>query len=151
MTDEHDKPESNQLGQTTKLNPRAAMPMYDRDDMDREGDVPWRIGLHLVDADHTLEIEIGAAVTLGRQGLDTFDYPHHNLTQYGAQQAGVSRVHARLSVTKQGVAIHDLSSTNGTLLNGYRLEPFTDVSLQDGDEIELGRLRIRITFMDSQN
>ncbi|MEM6528438.1 MAG: FHA domain-containing protein [Chloroflexota bacterium] len=150
MTDEqqNNTGKTDRLNHTAKLNPRAAMPMYDRDISNDE--MPWRIGLHLVDAEHTLEIDFGEAVTLGRKGLDTFDYPHYDLTEFGAQSSGVSRVHARLSVMRHGVAIHDLSSTNGTLLNGYRLEPFTDVGLQHGDVIELGRLKISVAFLDTQ-
>ena len=50
----------------------------------------------------------------------------------------VSRFHARL-VWKEGTYwIEDLSSTNGTWLNGQRLEPHKPVALKPGDVIGLG-------------
>jgi len=137
------------MSQTKRLAPRAALPMVERDET--VSYVPWRIGLHLVEKNETLQIEIEDAVTLGRAGLDTFEYPHYNLTQFGAHSRGVSRVHARLAIHQNGVAIHDLSSTNGTLLNGYRLEPFTDVDIQNDDLIELGRLKIKVSFLNKQD
>ncbi|MEM6282480.1 MAG: FHA domain-containing protein, partial [Chloroflexota bacterium] len=73
---------------------------------------------------------------------------HTDLTPYGAGASGVSRIHARLSRTGKGITIEDLGSTNGTLLNGYRLQAFTRVPLQDGDALELGHLQFRLRFLD---
>jgi predicted component of type VI protein secretion system len=48
----------------------------------------------------------------------------------------VSRRHAILSVTKDGVSVEDLKSRNGVLVNGKRIEEAT--SLRPGDKILIG-------------
>lgn len=55
---------------------------------------------------------------------------------------GVSRLHARLSVGSKGYVIEDLGSTNGTFVNGKRIEG--PCELKDGDMIGLG---IYVTLM----
>jgi hypothetical protein len=54
----------------------------------------------------------------------------------------VSRHHASLSHTANGWTLRDLSSTNGTYVNGARI---TDTaSVRPGDEISLGSTRFRL-------
>lgn len=55
--------------------------------------------------------------------------------------ANVSRRHAEIWRTSEGVAIRDLQSTNGTMVNGHRI---TAVSLSPKDEIEIGTQTLRI-------
>ncbi len=49
----------------------------------------------------------------------------------------VSRAHARIEVGDGGVAIVDLGSTNGTVINGHRLRSGR-AGLRAGDRIRLG-------------
>jgi hypothetical protein len=53
----------------------------------------------------------------------------------------VSRRHAEIWRTAEGVAVRDLQSTNGTIVNGHRV---TAVSLTPRDEIEIGPQTMRI-------
>lgn len=53
---------------------------------------------------------------------------------------GVSRAHAVVEVVSGGAVVRDLGSTNGTFLNGRRIEA---ESLRDGDELRLGNTRMR--------
>jgi hypothetical protein len=53
----------------------------------------------------------------------------------------VSRLHARLAFRDGKWVLHDLASTNGTLINGARLDWCT---LQPGDHLVLGEARLRI-------
>jgi Protein of unknown function (DUF3662)/FHA domain len=53
----------------------------------------------------------------------------------------VSRHHAEVWRTSEGVAIRDLQSTNGTFVNGHRV---TAVSLSPRDEVTIGMVRMRI-------
>lgn len=55
---------------------------------------------------------------------------------------GVSRRHARISVTEIGYVLEDLGSKNGTFVNGTRLA--RPHRLKDGDEIRLGS--VQMTF-----
>ena len=47
----------------------------------------------------------------------------------------VSRIHARLTITKEGIKIEDLESKNGTFINGSVMENST--ILQEGDIIQI--------------
>jgi pSer/pThr/pTyr-binding forkhead associated (FHA) protein len=40
--------------------------------------------------------------------------------------------------------VEDLGSTNGTLLNGIRLDPYMPETLKDGDQLQLGKLLIEV-------
>ncbi len=51
----------------------------------------------------------------------------------------VSRAHAQLRRTDEGWEILDLESTNGTWVNGWRVERAT---LHPGDVVQLGELRV---------
>lgn len=53
--------------------------------------------------------------------------------------AGVSRKHAEFRITPDGVVLTDLGSTNGTFVEGHRVEAAT---LLDGNQITVGRTRI---------
>jgi pSer/pThr/pTyr-binding forkhead associated (FHA) protein len=53
----------------------------------------------------------------------------------------VSRVHCRLTATSDAVEVADLDSTNGTYVNGLRVE---HASLKDGDELGIGRVTFHV-------
>jgi diguanylate cyclase (GGDEF)-like protein len=58
----------------------------------------------------------------------------------------ISRLHIKISLETAAVAVEDLGSSNGTLVNGERI---TKRSLQDGDKIRLGETTIlKFTFHD---
>jgi pSer/pThr/pTyr-binding forkhead associated (FHA) protein len=58
-------------------------------------------------------------------------------------EATLSRCHAVLLAGSQGIALMDLDSTNGTLVNGMLVSPDTPVPLADGDLIALGQVLAR--------
>lgn len=53
---------------------------------------------------------------------------------------GVSRVHAVIEIKGGKAVVRDLGSTNGTFVNGRRVERET---LRDGDELRVGNTRLR--------
>ena len=57
--------------------------------------------------------------------------------------ATISRAHAAIGYDGEAFYVQDLGSTNGTRVNGVRAPR---VALQDGDEINLGKLQLRITL-----
>lgn len=59
----------------------------------------------------------------------------------------VSRQHARLQVTADGVWVEDLGSANGTLLNGVVIQT---AMLRPGDVLEIGELRLRLRAGNGQ-
>jgi pSer/pThr/pTyr-binding forkhead associated (FHA) protein len=58
--------------------------------------------------------------------------------------SNVSRQHAEVWRTSEGVAIRDLQSTNGTYVNGHRISA---VSLSPRDDITIGPFHLRIELV----
>jgi len=54
-----------------------------------------------------------------------------------------SRYHAEIHVTGQGLRVKDLGSTNKTMVNG---SPISEVSLNDGDQIQIGNTRLQVVL-----
>jgi hypothetical protein len=80
---------------------------------------------------------------LGREDPPSNSFPDFDLTPYGAEEGGVSRLHARLTLSGDVWSIEDLESTNFTFINRKRVTPKTPTPLNDGDEIRLGRIGLR--------
>jgi pSer/pThr/pTyr-binding forkhead associated (FHA) protein len=91
-------------------------------------------------------LQEGQKVVLGRSDLRTRNSPDVDLTPYGALDRGVSREHASLHIEGEKLYVTDMNSTNGTILGGTRLEPFTSTVLRKGDELLLGRLPVQVLF-----
>jgi ABC transport system ATP-binding/permease protein len=53
----------------------------------------------------------------------------------------VSRVHCRLTATRDGVEVEDLKSTNGTFVNGKRVK---HARLANGDRLRVGRVEMTV-------
>jgi pSer/pThr/pTyr-binding forkhead associated (FHA) protein len=81
----------------------------------------------------TFRILAGHARTLGRAvGAD-----------FIVDAAMVSRVHCRLTLLPDGgLEVRDLESTNGTFVNGQRIET---ARLAPGDRLQIGRLELIAT------
>jgi len=59
----------------------------------------------------------------------------------------VSRQHARVEITSEGIIINDLGSTNGTLINGMKVKKHL---LQDGDRVQIGNFTIlKFNYLDA--
>jgi pSer/pThr/pTyr-binding forkhead associated (FHA) protein len=79
----------------------------------------------------TFRMTAGAVKTIGRaKGADLI-----------IDAALVSRVHCRLEAGKDGVDVTDLSSTNGTFVNGKRVARAT---LATGDRLRIGRVELTL-------
>ena len=82
---------------------------------------------------------------LGREGAAN-EVPEVNLGPFGARERGVSRRHAVLRVDRRQLLLIDLGSSNGTWLNGTQLTPQEPIRLENGDELRLGKLVVKIRF-----
>jgi pSer/pThr/pTyr-binding forkhead associated (FHA) protein len=91
-----------------------------------------------------MEISLARPIRLGRADPIQHIFPEIDLTGFRGMEHGVSREHACIVRRGDGVEIQDLASTNGTLLNGRRLAPYTAATLKDGDRLQLGRLLIEV-------
>ncbi len=67
-----------------------------------------------------------------------------DLSPFGAYQQGVSRKHALLEISHEGVVyLTDLGSTNGTWVDHIRLEPQRPYPLPPVARVRLGRLELQ--------
>lgn len=92
-----------------------------------------------------IEARFDVECILGRAGGDAA--PNVDLSPYGAQGLGVSRKHAKLTHSNATIMIQDLDSVNGTFLNGDKLVPFQPRVLRNDDELKLGRMLLRVSFL----
>jgi hypothetical protein len=81
---------------------------------------------------------------IGRRDPATNESPELDLTPYGAYQMGISRQHAVFELHDHVPVIVDLSSRNGTYLNGAKLPANQPTPIQDQDEIRLGKIIMQI-------
>ncbi len=110
-----------------------------------------RAGLRLTfrDTNDVLEVTVGARVVIGRTYVadDGGEVADIDLTPYGAVDKGVSRVHLTLEREHDTIIVTDLNSSNYTFLNGQRLMPHEPRILRDNDELRLGHLVFRVTYV----
>ena len=59
---------------------------------------------------------------------------------YVIEDSSISRLHARFTLREDIRYLTDLSSSNGSMRNGIRIQPNELVELQAGDEIKFGRV-----------
>jgi hypothetical protein len=85
-------------------------------------------------------------VYLGRRDEQLNIYPQIDLTRDGGARYGVSRRHARIHQTDDGILIEDVGSTNGTFINNQPLIPFKLYPLELGDMLQLGQLKASVTI-----
>lgn len=107
-----------------------------------------RLQLAFRDGGDTLTLDVAHSLVLGRTHQEPgVEQPDVDLTPYDALEKGVSRRHMMLSREHDTVVVMDLGSANGTYLNGQRLLPSEPRILRDNDELRLGRLVVRVTFV----
>lgn len=83
-------------------------------------------------------------ITLGRTDTRANVYPDIDLTPYGGSETGVSRLHASFQYKNRTLYITDLGSSNGTYLNGQRLQPNRPEPVKIGEVLVFGRLTVQI-------
>lgn len=91
-----------------------------------------------------ITISLNEQIRVGRADPTVSLYPEVDLTADGGAEFGVSRLHATISRSEEGVVIVDMSSTNGTILNNYTLPAELPYPLKNGDELRLGNLLIHV-------
>ena len=100
--------------------------------------------LVVVATNAVLPLPNSTQAVIGRADPVSKFFPDVDLTAYGALESGVGRRHARLAVEQGQLMVEDLDSTNGTLLNGQKLAARQPQPLKDGDQIQFGKLVLRI-------
>ncbi|MBK9924592.1 MAG: FHA domain-containing protein [Anaerolineales bacterium] len=107
------------------------------------------LSLHLMDSGKILPLATRNEFTLGRLSEGQPIMPDIDLTPYQAYASGVSRLHAVVKRETSRVVIMDLGSSNGTYLNGRRLNPHAEEGLKHGDVVALGKLKIQVLLRNN--
>jgi FHA domain len=104
------------------------------------------VALYIDRSEQPLVIEIAQQAILGRHTSDASMRPRVDLTPYGGYERGISRMHAVIRRTNDGLVAEDLASSNGSWLNDVKLQPYIPVPVRSGDRLRLGQLEIEIVF-----
>jgi len=115
-----------------------------------EEDITSPLGLKLtiLDSGRDVEVPLTKEVTIGRLDPASASFPDIDLTSDGGLEKGVSRRHVQITRRGSEVFAKDLGSINGTFLNRKKLTPYLPHVLKSGDELQLGRLRLRVSFTE---
>jgi pSer/pThr/pTyr-binding forkhead associated (FHA) protein len=107
------------------------------------------VALYIAGNEEPLIIQVTYEAILGRYAPSSIAQPRVDLASYGAYTKGVSRLHAAIRRTQDNLlVVIDLDSSNGSWLNGVRLEPQRLYTLRSGDRLILGQIEIEIYFND---
>jgi pSer/pThr/pTyr-binding forkhead associated (FHA) protein len=112
------------------------------------GDVTAPLGLKLriPDSKRDVKVPLTKEVNIGRLDPASGSFPDVDLTSDGGLEKGISRRHAQIIRRENEVFIEDLGSINGTFLNRKKLTPYLPQALKSGDELQLGKLILRVSF-----
>jgi hypothetical protein len=107
---------------------------------------PVSLKLSILDSGRDMELPLTKEVNIGRLDPASASFPDVDLTSDGGPAKGVSRRHAKITRRGSEVFIEDLGSINGTFLNRKKLTPYFPQALKTGDELQLGKLILRVSF-----
>ena len=107
---------------------------------------PVSLKLSVPDSGRDVELPLTKEVNIGRLDPASASFPDIDLTSDGGLEKGVSRRHAKITRRGNEVFIEDLGSINGTFLNRKKLTPYLPQVLKSGDELQLGKLILRVNF-----
>jgi pSer/pThr/pTyr-binding forkhead associated (FHA) protein len=99
-----------------------------------------------MDGEEALDLPVQNEFTLGRQVAGQPIAPDVDLNKYDAYDQGVSRLHAtiRINPMKNQVHVIDLGSANGSKVNGYEIPANSEVPLNHGDILTLGKFNLKV-------
>ncbi len=109
-------------------------------------DAPFTIHVSTPNADQQFEILLDKSALIGRKDDSAGAAPDIDLEGLNGKREGVSRRHARLVRQGRQVLIEDLNSLNGTFVRGARLPAHTPHVVQSDDELQFGKLVLKIEF-----
>jgi len=102
------------------------------------------VTLHLMDTGQMLPLSDRNEFTLGRISEGQPIMPDVDFSPFQAYASGVSRLHAVIKRDGNRILLMDLGSSNGTYVNGKRLDTNAEHILNNGDVIALGKLKMQV-------
>lgn len=102
------------------------------------------ISLLIIETGQVLHLAGRNEFTIGRVSEGQPILPDVDLTPYNAFNLGVSRLHVSMKLTRTGVIVTDLGSSNGTRVNGQKIVPHVEYPINHGDTVAIGKLKLKI-------
>ena len=141
-----DKPRDDKPQPETYLVNHPLKPFKRPDNRHHKQTAPRLLRFLLPDG-QSVEIAVKSEIHIGRRKSGSKHPVDLDFTAYGGSEGGVSASHAVIVVEKRRVAVRDVESRNGTLLNDVELFPRREYPLSDGDELTIGRVKVQVTFV----
>jgi pSer/pThr/pTyr-binding forkhead associated (FHA) protein len=107
---------------------------------------PLRI--EVVSTKRQIQLPKTSEVHIGRTDAAHGIFPDLDLSPDGGLEGGVSRHHCKIHQRGSAYLVEDVGSANGTFLNGQRLTPYLPHVLKHDDELQLGRINLRVVIGD---
>ncbi len=107
--------------------------------------VVYTVSFQIEGEEIPLTLVPGQRAMMGRQAPFMLQLPDVDLTAFSAAEHGISRVHAVIDCSRNGLHVTDLDSRNGTFVNGEKVHPFNAHVLRHADTIRLGSLSLDVT------
>jgi hypothetical protein len=112
-----------------------------------ENSMPHRnavLRIEILSTGRQVQLPFAEQVHIGRLDAAHGVFPDVDLSPDGGLEEGVSRRHCKIWQGEGSLFVEDLGSANGTLLNGRRLTPYMPHPLEDGDDLQLGQIRLGV-------
>ncbi len=93
---------------------------------------------------YTLTADDTSELFIGRNDARSETKADIDLSDMEAAKKGVSRLHAKLQLQDDQLLLYDLDTSNGTVLNGQKLQSERGYPLTGTDAVVLGALRLNI-------
>lgn len=108
--------------------------------------IPLRV--RIISTGREIQLPSGAEVQIGRLDAAHGIFPDLDLTSDVRLKDGVSRRHCKIHRRGSIYLVEDVGSSNGTFLNGLRLSPYLLYELKDGDELQLGNVKLKVVIQE---
>ncbi|MEP7290863.1 MAG: FHA domain-containing protein [Chloroflexota bacterium] len=105
---------------------------------------PMQLVLKFVDTGYLISVQLSDCLLVGR---DSDPMPDIDLSEIDGMKYGISRMHAAFLYDGRRLAIEDLNSRNGTRINGFQIDGGKPYPLHNGDELEIGHLRVIVQLV----
>jgi pSer/pThr/pTyr-binding forkhead associated (FHA) protein len=138
LADRYEEPveESQFAGQSDR--PEQAVPA--------RGEMPATVEFVILNSGRRVTLPLGEEIRIGRADPNKEIIPEVDLSDDDGAVLGVSRLHASLQSTENGVILVDLGSTNGTFLHEENLTAHESSCLESGDTFRLGEMQVQVFF-----
>lgn len=110
----------------------------------------YKVFVQMMDSDKKIPLEGRKEFSFGRISDGQLILPDIDLTEFDAYSQGVSRLHASISIQGTMISISDLASSNGTRVNGQKIEKHINYPLSNGDIVALGKLSFKIIIEEKK-